>query len=145
MTDLLFSLEVAVGLVVAVAGGYLLAIFLRRRAISRGNLLTLGAYRREGATRWRQGFIRFGESELQWFPLGGVSVHPRHRWPRRGLDLGTPVSSGAGPASSSIPDAVCVPCAHELVRFDLTMAPAAYTALRSWVEAAPPEPASAVN
>ncbi len=145
MTDLLFSLEVAVGLVVAIAGGYLLAMFMRRRAISRGNLVTLCAFQREGSHAWRQGFIRFGESELEWFPLSGLTMNARHRWSRRDLELGVPVDAASREAPASIPDAVCVTCVHVGERFGLALPLAAYTALRSWVEAAPPESASAVN
>ncbi len=145
MPDLLFTLEVAVGVVVAVVGGYLLAVTLRRRAIARGKLLAMCAYAREGAAMWRNGFIRFGEGEVEWYPIGGVSLRPRHSWSRRTLDLGTPVAVDPREHLELIDDAVWVPCYDGTTRFQLAMARPAYTALRAFVEAAPPESASSVT
>ncbi len=145
MPDLLFSLEVAVGLLTAVVGGYFLAVSLRRRAISRGRLLAMCAYAREGAHVWRNGFIRFGEGEVDWYPIGGISVKPKHSWSRRGLDLGTPVAVDPRERLDLIDDAIWVPCHDGERGFQLAMARSAYTALRSFVEAAPPESASSVT
>ncbi len=147
MSDLIFSIEVAVGLLVALAGGYLVAVVLRRRIISRGGLTTMCAYRRAGGHAWRQGFIRFGEGDLEWFPLGGVSTKPRYVWSRRGLDLGNPqrLDSGQTEAVGGMVNAIWVECTCRDTLFALALAEPAYTALRSWVESAPPESASAVN
>jgi len=142
--DLLISLEVAVGILVAVVGGYLLAIVLRRRAISRGKLLAMCAYCRDGSDVWRNGYIRFGEGEVEWYPMGGVSVRPRHAWSRRSLDLGTPSGATPGPGLL-VDDPVVVPCVDGEGAFHLALARSAYTALRSFVEAAPPESASSVT
>ena len=51
--------------------------------------------------------------------------------PRAGSTRGTK-------PSALIHQAVGVGCAHEGDRFELAMAPGPYTALRSWLEAAPP-------
>ena len=145
MPDLIFPLGIAVGLIVGVIGAYLLAVTLRRRAIARGRLLAMCAYAREGAHMWRNGFIRFGEGEVEWYPIGGISVRPRHSWPRRALDLGAPVAVDARERLDLIEDAIWVPCHDGERRFRLAMSRSAYTALRSFVEAAPPESASSVT
>lgn len=147
MSDLIFSIEVAVGLLVALTGGYLVAVVLRRRIISRGGLTTMCAYRRVGGHAWRQGFIRFGEGDVEWFPLGGISTRPRHVWSRRGLELGNPqrLEARENEAVGGLANPIWVECEHRGPRFCLALAEAAYTALRSWVESAPPESASAVN
>lgn len=145
MPDLIFSVEVVVGIVVAVVVGYFLAVILRRRAISRGRLLAMCAYAREGTQGWRNGFIRFGEGDVEWYPMGGISVRPRHAWSRRSLDLGTPVPVGRDEGLDFIDDGVSVLCHDGTGAFRLGMARSAYTALRSFVESAPPESASSVN
>ena len=106
MPDLIFSVEVVVGIVVAVVVGYFLAVILRRRAISRGRLLAMCAYAREGTHGWRNGFIRFGEGDVEWYPMGGISVRPKHAWSRRSLDLGTPVPVGRDEGLDFIDDGV---------------------------------------
>jgi hypothetical protein len=143
--DLIFVIEIVVGLIVAVVGGYLLAVTLRRRAISRGKLLAMCAYAREGAHVWRNGFIRFGEGDVEWYPMRSVSVRPRHVWSRRSLDLGSPRPVDPRERLDLIDNAVWVPCHDGERRFQLAMARSAYTALRSFVEAAPPESASSVT
>ncbi|MBK8470058.1 MAG: DUF2550 domain-containing protein [Candidatus Phosphoribacter sp.] len=142
--DLIFSIEVAVGALLALVGAYVLATVLRRRAIARGKLLAMCAYQRPGSHAWRQGYVRFGEGDVEWYPLGGLSLRPRHIWARRTLDIGAPVAIPPGELDL-IPDAVCVPCRASGKVFQLGLARTAYTALRSWVEAAPPSSASAVN
>jgi hypothetical protein len=143
--DLIFSIEILVALIVAVVGGYLLAVTLRRRAISRGKLLAMCAYAREGSHSWRTGFVRFGEGGVEWYSMGGVSVRPKHAWSRRNLDLGSPVPVGSNEGLDLIDDAVAVPCRDGEARFRLALSRSAYTALRSFVESAPPESASSVN
>ena len=81
MPDLIFSVEVVVGIVVAVVVGYFLAVILRRRAISRGRLLAMCAYAREGTQGWRNGFIRFGEGDVEWYPGHGAASTSAPRSP----------------------------------------------------------------
>ena len=121
MPDLIFSIEILVGLIVAVVGGYLLAVTLRRRAISRGKLLAMCAYAREGSHSWRTGFVRFGEGGVEWYSMGGISVRPKHAWSRRNLDLGSPVAVGSNEGLDLIEDAVAVPCRDGEARFRLAL------------------------
>lgn len=144
MTDLLFTVEVAVGIALAVLLTWALTVAGRRRAIGRGSLLTLCAYAPDGSRSWRRGLIRFGAHGVEWFPMTGFSLRPRHHWGRRELELGSavPLPDGAG---LDLHDAVSVSCRHGDAVFHLALGHAAYTALRSWVEAAPPGATSNVH
>ena len=145
MTDLVFTAEVAVGLLIALVGGFILAMLGRRRAIARGKVLTMCGLRSQIGSSWRSGFVRFGEDIIEWYALGGVSVRPRHTWQRRRLDIGAPIAMNPGEGLDAIHNAVRVACTHDGESFDLALAEPAYTALRSWVESAPPGAASAVT
>ena len=87
MPDLLFSVEVAVGVLVALVVAYVLLMVGRRRAIGRGRVLTMCAVQAEGMRHWRSGFVRFGNGVVEWYPLGGISLRPRHQWERADLDV----------------------------------------------------------
>lgn len=142
--DWLLTLELAVGLVLGLIFTALLTMITRRRVISRGNLLTLCALAPDGATSWRTGLLRFGSGEIEWFTVNGWTIRPRHRWSRRTLQLGQ-ASALPDAAGLDLVDPVSVSCRHGDQVFHLAMAQAAYTALRSWVEAAPPGATSTVH
>ena len=65
-------------------------------------------------------------------------MRPRHRWLRQRLLLEAPEPLGANESIPLLPDASRVPCSDGDTRFDLALQGPAYTALRSWQEAAPP-------
>lgn len=134
----LASVEIVVGVLVAVAVLLLAGVFVRRRVLARGRLLTLCGLRPLGGDRWRLGLARLGSSQLEWFPLVGVSFRPHRSWERVGLDLEAPVTMEGTERIDLLVDAVSVRCYHGDEGFDLAVQPAAYTALRSWWEAAPP-------
>ncbi len=144
MADLLFTAEVAVGVILGLLVTYVLTLAGRRRAIGRGSLLTLCAYAPDGSRSWRRGLLRFGAEGIEWFPMNGFSLRPKQLWARRDLELGpaTPLPDGAG---LDLTDAVSVACRHETAAFHLALGHAAYTALRSWVEAAPPGTSTTVH
>jgi hypothetical protein len=139
MAELRLTSEWLVGgclfLVVAVLG----AVFLRRRLIARGKPLTVCALRELGDRRWRFGLLRYGTTGLEWFKLAGLSVRPARQWQRTLLDIGAgqPLKSGERP-EIMIPAAITLDCHYREARFELVLARAPYTALRSWVEASPP-------
>jgi Protein of unknown function (DUF2550) len=122
-------------IVVAVLG----SVFLRRRLIARGKPLTVCALRETGDRRWRFGLLRYGTTGLEWFKLAGLSVRPARQWQRTLLDVGSgqPLPSGERP-EIMIPAAIRLDCGYREVRFELALARAPSTALRSWVEASPP-------
>jgi hypothetical protein len=115
------------------------AIFVRRRLIARGKPLTVCALREPGDGRWRFGLVRYGATGLEWFTLTGISLRPARRWDRTLLEFGAgrPLEPGERP-EILIPVAMRVDCTYREARFEVALAQAPYTALRSWLEASPP-------
>ncbi len=134
----LVSVEIVVGVLVGVVCVALAGVFIRRRVIAGGTLLTLCGLRPAEGGRWRLGLARFGSSRLEWFTLVGLTLRPRHSWDRGGLDLDAPLTLEGLDRIDLLPEAVGVRCSYGDARFDLAVQPPAYTALRSWLEAAPP-------
>ncbi|MBW8731872.1 MAG: DUF2550 domain-containing protein [Terrabacter sp.] len=138
MPSVLASTEIVIGTLLVVAVVVLATTFLRRRYIAKGLPLTLCGMRRTESDRWRLGLIRFGDNALEWYALGGVSVRPKHRWLRQRLLLDAPEPLSASDSIPLLPDANRVPCSDGDRDFELALQGPAYTALRSWQEAAPP-------
>ncbi len=138
MPTALISVEIVVGVLVGVVCVALAGVFIRRRIIAGGKLLTLCGLRRAEGGRWRLGLARFGSTQLEWFTLMGLTLRPRHTWDRVGLDLDAPATLDGPDRIDLLPEAVGVRCYYGKVEFDLAVQPPAYTALRSWLEAAPP-------
>lgn len=136
--EVLLSAEVLVAAAVIVVALFLVATFVRRRSIGRGNPLVLCAIRPEGEVRWRVGMARYGSARLDWFRLGGFTVRARYRWDRTHLELQSPVVLTGRDRIGLLPDAVGVACTYGDRAFELALAPGAYTALRAWIESAPP-------
>lgn len=138
MPSVLVSTEIVIGTLLVVALAVLATTYLRRRYIAKGLPLTLCGVRHRETDRWRLGLIRFGDNALEWYSLGGVSVRPKHRWLRQRLLLDVPEPLTGGDAIAVLPDASRVPCSDGDSDFELALQGPAYTALRSWQEAAPP-------
>jgi hypothetical protein len=138
MEELRLTSEGLVGgclLILAVLG----AVFIRRRLIARGKPLTVCALRESGDRRWRFGLLRYGTTGLEWFTLAGFSVRPARQWNRTMLEIGPgqPLESGERP-EILIPSAIRLDCECRQTQFEIALARAPYTALRSWIEASPP-------
>lgn len=138
MLTALVSIEIVVGSLLVLVALVLATTFLRRRYIARGLPLTLCGLREAPGGRWRLGHIRFGDNALEWYSLGGVSLRPRHCWDRQSLMLNVPKNLAAGDAIAVLPDARGVSASDGNDDFELALQNPAYTALRSWQEAAPP-------
>ena len=139
MHGLLLTSEALVGGALFIVLAVLGATFTRRRLIARGKPLTVCALREPGDRRWRFGLARYGTTGLEWFTLGGMSLRPARRWDRTVLDIGTgqPLVPGERP-EILIPSAWKVDCCYRQDSFEIALAQAPYTALRSWLEALPP-------
>ncbi len=138
MPTALVSTEIVVSTLLILCVLVVVVIYARRRYISRGTPLTLCGLRAGSDSRWRLGLIRFGEHALEWHTLGGVSLRPRHRWPRQSLLLETPVPLLGAEAIAVLPGAQGVRCTSGADSFELALPDADSTALRSWQEASPP-------
>jgi len=137
--ELLLTGEVLVGGALCIVLVVLATTFIRRRLIARGKPLTVCALREPGDKRWRFGLARYGTTGLEWFTLSGLSLRPARRWERAVLDIGTgrPLVPSERP-EILIPSAWRVDCCYHEENFEIALAQAPYTALRSWLEAAPP-------
>ena len=101
--------------------------------------LTVCALREPGDRRWRFGLARYGATGLEWFTLAGLSLRPARQWERTLLDIGSgePLEPGERP-EILIPAAMRIDCCYRDVHFEIALARAPYTAMRSWLEASPP-------
>lgn len=124
----------------AALGGLLilgLGLFAFRVAGERGVIcppMPAGYRAADGA--WRRGTLRFTDDRLSLKGPGGLSVGP---WIRGNLDLG--VAQALDPAEAQglgRVGLIRVPVTYGTARFELALGEQHYTALRSWVEAAPP-------
>lgn len=137
MPSLLVSIEIIIGALLLVVIFILAGTYLRRRYIADGKPMPLCAYRPDGGARWRMGLLKFGDTSLEWYSLGGFSLRPNQAWSRSALLIEAPrrISSDGG---GLFPDGVQVEIRSETGTFELTVPQSAYTALRSWQEASPP-------
>lgn len=141
MPTVLVSVEIVIGTLLVVVLVVLVVLatrFVRRRYIAGGVPLTLCGQRDAPNLQWRLGLVRFGDDALEWYTLGGVSVRPKHRWQRQTLVLDAAEPLEAGDRISLLPQANRVRCTDGEASFELALQRPAYTALRSWQEAAPP-------
>ena len=135
----LLTSEMLVGGLLFTGLAFLGSVFTRRRLIGRGKSLTVCALREPGDRRWRFGLARYGTTRLEWFTLWGLSLRPARRWERAVLDIGTgqPLVPSERP-EILIPSAWSVDCRYRQESFEIALAQARYTALRSWFETRPP-------
>ena len=139
MDGLLLTSEVLVGSALFIVLTILGTTFARRRLIARGKPLTLCALREPADPRWRFGFARYGTTGVEWFTLWGLSLRPARQWERTVLDIGTgQLLPPSERPEILIPSAWRVDCCYRQESFEIALAQAPYTALRSWLEAVPP-------
>ncbi|SRR6188768_3747104 len=136
MTPLLAA-ELVLVLVVVLAVGALTFVWVRRRFISGDGRPVMLCARRQGtAGRWRLGLARLGSDRFEWFSIVGPSLRPEVSWMRGQLDFGA-----AAPLRDPIPglaDPVAVLARGGGQTCEFAFVPAAYTAVRAWLESSPP-------
>ena len=130
------SAEAVAGALILLALLTLTYIFVRRRLLSSGAPLMLCALQPHGRSKYRLGLLRFSGSTLEWFTLIGPSPRAARTWERPRLELGAPRSSSE--VIAGLPEAVTMECRYCSDTFALALAPAGYTAVRSWLESSPP-------
>lgn len=132
----ILSAEIVLGMLLVGVVLPLTFIFIRRRVLASGPPLVLCAVRRDPSAAYSLGLLRFGGETLEFFGLFGPSLRPRRTFERGRFDLDSP--SVATTQIAGIPDAVEVGCYYGTERFGMALAPGAYTAVRTWLESAPP-------
>ena len=132
----LHATELILVLLISLAIAALAYIWLRRRWISDGQPLMLCALRAGSQESWRLGLARIGDERLDWFSIVGPSPRPEQSWARHDLDLGAP--RPLAEPIPELPNAVAVTGRSPSHQLELALVPAAYTAVRAWLESAPP-------
>ncbi|HEY7719935.1 MAG TPA: DUF2550 domain-containing protein [Pedococcus sp.] len=132
----LVTAEIVAAALVLLALAALAYIFVRRRLLASGSPLMLCALRAHSASGYRLGLMRFAGASLEWFTLVGFSLRPRHTWDRVRLEPDAP--GAPSEVIAGLPEAVEVTCHYGTDTFQLALSPASYTAMRSWLESAPP-------
>jgi hypothetical protein len=149
--QVLFTAEVVAGICLLAVLSFLLLTYLRRRTLSRDGEVIVCSLRGMGVDRWRPGLLRRTDVCLEWYPMFGLTTRPSYRWGRLSVRLGNLAPSDRpNDAETDMANAglfsgqpVLVPVEvrgadGQLRTGELALAPAPYTAVRAWVEAAPP-------
>ena len=129
--------ELVLAIVVLLIVGALTFVWARRRFISGdGRPVMLCARRPDAGGRWRLGLARLSSDRFEWFSIVGPSLRAEVSWARGELDFGAAV-----PLADPIPglaDPVAVRGGTRGSMSEFAFAPAAYTAIRAWLESSPP-------
>lgn len=129
--------ELVLAVVVIILVGALTFVWVRRRVIAGdGRPVMLCALRDERSGRWRLGLARLGGDRFEWFSVVGPSLRPEVAWLRGQLELGIPEPLEDPIPGLSGPVSVRGAAAGESREF--AFVPAAYTAVRAWLESSPP-------
>ncbi|MBT9254180.1 DUF2550 domain-containing protein [Phycicoccus sp. MAQZ13P-2] len=135
--DALVVSELVLALVVLTVLGVLTFVWARRRFISGdGRPVMLCALRDDDGGRWRLGLARLGAERFEWFSIVGPSLRPEVSWLRGEVELGSPQPTTEVIPGLSEPVAVTGTAAGRSCEF--AFVPAAYTAVRAWLESSPP-------
>ncbi len=119
----------------------LLAIFVRREAISRGGgtidmNMRLSTFAPERG--WAPGLARFTNDELRWYRLFSLAVRPRRVLSRHGLIVESRRPPTGAERLAMPPGWVVVHCRGAGPAVDVALAETALMGFRSWLESAPP-------
>lgn len=97
-------------------------------------------FRGDHASAWSLGTVHYDGDYLEHNGPDTSSSLTRHRWRRCGMDLGYAEQLLVDPSEDGLPVGMnlAVACRYGETSFELAMTEEHYTALRSWVEAAPP-------
>jgi len=122
--------------VAVVAVGLLVLFFWRLRTLSH----RVGSFECalfEGK-RWASGIATYTRDHLDFYEVVSLSLRPSRRWARREMDIlgrERPVDDGPGAFSEAR-------CVYEGAEFRIAAEDGALDGLRSWLEAAPPDPST---
>ncbi|MGM0385020.1 MAG: DUF2550 family protein [Actinomycetota bacterium] len=129
----------AAGLLVVALALVAVLYFARMRSI----ISRVGSFEcalRVGASRsWSNGYALYGKDRVDWFPVASLRLGPRFTWRRDEVEV---VSATPRRAEGPGRDVVDVAITVSGRDFELVVLAEAYFALLSWLEGAPPTPAS---
>jgi hypothetical protein len=133
-----------VAIAVVILTVVLIVLFVRRQVIARpGTIevsLRLSTYV-EGRG-WSPGIARFVEDELRWYRVFSFAPRPRRVFERSSFVVERRRRPDAAEERSLPGQTVVLSCRTEHEQVEIAMAEATVTGFLSWLEAAPPGPAS---
>lgn len=135
-----WALDVA-GAVLLLGLGYLIALVVRRRVISRhGGTFEL-SHRLDSdgsGRRWVLGIGRYSGERLEWFRIFTLSARPKRSWLRDDLTYEERRRPVGAEQNSLYPDHVVIICQGPHGHVELAMSEASLTGFQSWLESRPP-------
>ncbi len=129
------------GVILALAALGLLALFVRRRLLTRnGGTFELSHRVRpgQGGRGWVLGLGRYEGNLLQWFRIFSFRPTPHLVWQREDLQYLSTREPTSAEAVALFGGHVVVVCTLRGGSIDLAMSPDALTGFQSWLEASPP-------
>lgn len=151
MEGVVLAAELVVATCLLAIVSFLVVTYLRRRVLSRDGEVIVCSLHGMGADRWRPGLLGRTDVFLEWYPMFGLTTSPSHRWDRHSLRLGDlDRAEAANDAKTDRANAGLFTGDPVLVHVEvrgvdgrplvgqLALAAGPYTAVRAWVEAAPP-------
>ncbi len=144
LDGILLTSELLAGALLLAAVVFAIVTLVRRRLIAGTTAPILCVLRVPGA-RWHSGLLTLTAQTLEWYPLFGLLPRPRHVWRRRSLEVADSVvadqSAGRGTLlgiTSTVQVSFTADDPSAPAVFEIELASGAYTAVRAWLEAAPP-------
>ena len=87
------------------------------------------------AERWREGYACYAVGRLDWYPLYSIASKPALSWTRGDCDVISVQYDDAGQSARVV-------MSEAGTETTLSLPSQAYSGLRSWLESAPPTPAT---
>lgn len=129
----------AAGLLVVALALVAVLYFTRMRSI----ISRVGSFEcalRVGASRsWSNGYATYGKDRVDWFPVASLRLGPRYTWRRGDVEVVTATPRRSAESGRDVVDVTITDSGRD---FELVVLEEAYFALLSWLEGAPPTPAS---
>jgi hypothetical protein len=135
-----WTLDIA-GALLLLAVGYMLALVVRRRLISRhGGTFELSHRLQTDRPGhgWVLGVGRYSGERLEWFRIFTLTPRPKRAWLRDDLTYDGRREALGAEQASLYPDHVVITCQGRTGDVELAMSEASLTGFQSWLEARPP-------
>jgi hypothetical protein len=131
----------AIGAILAVGIGLLMALFVRRLLISRGGgtvEVSVRLYRKQHGRGWALGLARFSGDKLLWYRMFSLAFRPREILSRKNLNVLSRREPNGSERVALLSGSVILECQTEHGPVEVAMDSAALTGFLSWLESAAP-------
>lgn len=120
---------------------YALALFVRRRALSRhGGTFELSYRARttKDGRGWLLGVGRYSGERLEWFRVFSLSSRPKRVWERRTMTYVRSREPEGAEHLALYPDHVIIECRAQEETVQMAMSRASLMGFQAWIESSPP-------